>query len=227
MIWTPANLTDAATEFDKRQFQLHIHGVGDAAVRNALDAVDQVARRNGSRDRRPVIAHVIVAQPADLRRFAELGVIPCMTPAWAQANEWTRAIVVPAIGPQRERFLYPVGALAASTVPLSFGSDWPVTTHKPLEGISTVVTRQTANGYPAGGWLPEQRVTLESALRAYTSGPAFQAGRESEAGRLRVGMVADLTQLSEDLFAIDPLRIREVEVRGTWISGVRSVTPRS
>jgi predicted amidohydrolase YtcJ len=225
-IWDPDELKLAAAAFDAAGFQLHIHGVGDAAVRQALDAVEHTRATNPENGRRPIVAHVIVAQTDDLARFEPLGIVPVMTPIWAQQNDWTTDIVVAAIGDEREKLLYPIGTLARSSVPLSFGSDWPVTTHRPLEGIATAVSRQTATGSPEGGWLPEQRITLATALRAYTAGSAYQGHRDDRAGRLRVGMVADLVQLDTDLFAIDTLDIPGAGIVGTWIDGVRqSSTP--
>lgn len=219
-IWDPEELKQAAAAFDARGFQLHIHGVGDRAVRQALDAIEYTRSVNSENGRRPIVAHVILAQTEDLARFEPLGAIPVMTPIWAQENDWTTDIVVPAIGEHREKLLYPIGTLANSSVPLSFGSDWPVTSHRPLEGLSTAVSRQTAQGTPTGGWLPEQRISLPTALAAYTTGPAHQSGREERAGRLAVGMVADLVQLDRDLFALEPLDYPAVKVVSTWLGGV-------
>jgi predicted amidohydrolase YtcJ len=220
-LWDPEELKLATAAFDAAGWQLHIHGVGDRAVRAALDAIEHVDAVNGPADRRPVVAHVILAQPEDVERFEALGAIPCMTPVWAMASDWTTDIIIPPLGSHREKLLFPMGTLSQSSVPLSFGSDWPVTTIRPLEGISTAVTRQTPDGRPEGGWIPEQRMSLDAALHAYTSGPAYQAGREHEAGALRVGMLADLCQLGANLYEVEPLAIPSVPVRGTWIAGVR------
>lgn len=160
-------------------------------------------------------------QKSDVARFEKLGVIPNMTPITAQANDWTLKVIAPPLGAARMELMYPIGDLAASSVPLSFGSDWPVATEKPLEGMSTAITRQTPEGYPDGGWIPSQRISLDQAIRAHTYGPAYQAGREHEAGLLQVGMVADLCQVGQDLYTVAPLDLPQVPVLGTWIDGRR------
>ncbi|MFD8588208.1 amidohydrolase [Streptomyces sp. NPDC059637] len=217
-VWEPARLTEAVRAFDADGFQVHIHAIGDAGVRAALDAVESARRANGTRDRRPVIAHVQVVDPADLPRFAALGVIANFEPLWAQYDGTQTELTVPRVGERRAALQYPMGELARGGARLSFGSDWPVSSHLPLEGIQVAVTRRTFDGDPETGWTPHQRLTVDQALDACTAGVAHQAFADGR-GTLAAGAPADLVWLSEDPRGVDPMKLRHVRVRGTWLAG--------
>jgi predicted amidohydrolase YtcJ len=218
--WDPIELARAATAMDAAGFQLHLHVIGDAAVRMTLDAMEAVAGTNGPADRRPVLAHTHLVHPDDLPRFRSLGVIANFEPLWAQGNEIMRDLTIPRLGPERVGWQYPIGSLVRGGARVSFGSDWPVSSHVPLRGIEVAVTRRGATGPGAESpFLPEQAITLDQALAAYTSGTAFQAGEESAAGTLTVGKAADLVVTSEDVTRIPPGQIHDVEVAGTWLRG--------
>ena len=179
-------------------FQAHVHAIGDAGVRLALDAIAETARRNGPADRRPVLAHVQLIDPADLPRFAALGVIANLEPLWAQPDPLMTELTLPRVGAARGARQYQIASLLRSGARVSFGSDWPVTAYQPLPGIATAVTRQTPDGHPDGGWLPAERVTADQALAAYSAGVAYQAFEEHHWGVLRPGMRADLVHLAAD-----------------------------
>ncbi len=219
--WDPGEMIEAAAAMDEAGFQLHCHAIGDGAVRSTLDTVEAVAVRNGPRDRRAVVAHTHLVHPDDLPRFAQLGVIANLEPLWAQPNAIMTELTEPRLGPERSRWQYPIGALLRSGAHVSFGSDWPVSSHEPLRGIAVAVTRQTPEGRPEGGWLPEQRISLDEALQAYTSGTAYQAHDEHDTGRIALGRHADLLVTDEDLTRVAPLELAEVGVVGTWRRGRR------
>ncbi|MFG2651923.1 amidohydrolase [Streptomyces sp. NPDC048436] len=217
-VWEPRALAEAVRAFDADGFQTHIHAIGDAGVRAALDAVESAILANPAWDRRPVITHVQLVDPADLPRFAALGVIANFEPLWAQPDPLQTELSLPRIGVERSERQYPMGELARDGVRLSFGSDWPVSSYEPLEGIQVAVTRRTFEGEPQGGWVPDQRLTVEQAIAAATSGVAHQAGADDRTA-LVPGAPADLVQLSADPRAVDPMAIRHVRVLGTWLGG--------
>ncbi len=217
--WPAADLHDAMAAFDALGFQLHLHAIGDGAVRMALDGLEEVQCRNGLRDRRPVIAHLQVVDPADIGRFAALGIVANFEPLWACADDVMRLLTIPRLGQPRSDLQYPIASLAAAGVRLSFGSDWPVTGHHPVPGLATAVTRQGADYVAGGAWLPNERIDVETAMAAYTSGVAYQAFAEHEWGTVRVGMSADLVLLAEDPARTPEDQLSAVEVLGTWLAG--------
>ena len=228
--WSPQELAEAVTAVDALGFRAHLHAIGDGGVRVALDAIEAATRTNGAHDRRPVIAHAQLIHPADLDRFAALGVVANLQPLWAQPDPLMTELTLPRIGPERGGRQYQIAALLASGARLSFGSDWPVTAHEPLRGIATAVTRQTPEGVPEGGWLPEERIDIDAALTAYSAGCAYQAFEEKEWGALRPGMRADLVHLAADPAGTAPGDLAHLPVLGTWLAGRRThdaTTPRS
>ncbi len=221
-VWEPRELAAAAAAFDADGFQCHIHAIGDAGIRAALDAVEHVTRTNGPRDRRPVIAHTQLVDPLDLPRFAALGVVANLEPLWAQLDPLQTDLTLPRIGPVRGRLQYPMASLLRSGAVLSMGSDWPVSSHRPLEGLPVAVTRQTGLGEPVDGWVPDERIPAAAALSAYTAGVAYQAGEEHLWGTVTVGSRADLVWLSADLMDVSPAEWARIRVEGTWLGGRRT-----
>ncbi|HEX6918713.1 MAG TPA: amidohydrolase [Actinomycetes bacterium] len=218
-VWAPEELAEAAVAFDADGFQLHVHAIGDAGIRAALDAVEHVRAVNGLRDRRPVIAHTQLVHPDDLPRFAALEVVANVEPLWAQLDPVQTELTLPRLGPARGRLQYPMASLLASGAVLSMGSDWPVSSHRPLDGLAVAVTRQTPDGRPPEGWLPEQRLPPAAALAAYTVGSAYQAFEDLSRGTVTVGRRADLVWLGSDPYAVPPADWPEIPVRGTWLGG--------
>jgi predicted amidohydrolase YtcJ len=218
-VWPREELLEAAAAFDADGFQLHLHAIGDGGVRLALDAVEHAASVNPPRDRRPVVTHLQLVHPDDLPRFAALGVIANMQPFWAQLDPAQTELTVPKLGAARAAAQYPIRTVAGAAR-LSFGSDWPVDSPRPLEGVHVAVTRQTLAGVPEDGWVPGERLDVETALAAYTEGTAYQAFAERERGTLALGKQADLVWLARDPTAVE--RPADVAVLGTWLGGRRT-----
>lgn len=216
--WTPEGLKEAVRAFDADGFQIHIHAIGDAGIRMALDAIEHAAHMNGVRDRRPVIAHTQLVHPADRARFAPLGVIANFEPLWACLDGSMADLTIPRLGLERSTLQYPIASLAAAGAPVSFGSDWPVSSHRPLDGLAVAVTRRNKRGEPVGGWLPEERIPILQAIHSYTAGSAYQAF-DDDAGALRVGARADLVVLDRDITSIAGEEIPDAVVDETWVGG--------
>jgi predicted amidohydrolase YtcJ len=218
--WNRTELSAAVAAFSVAGFQVHLHAIGDAAIRDALDAVEGSIEPIERQDLRPVLAHVQVVDPADRKRLAQLGVTACFQPLWAQPDRTQEVLTTPRLGPHRAALQYPIASLLADNAAVSFGSDWPVTDLSPLAGIATAVTRQTPDGLPPDGWYPGERIDLRTAFAAYTRGAACQGFRD-EAGRLAVGDTADLVWLDTDLTTAGIPDVRAAQVLGTWMSGDR------
>jgi hypothetical protein len=184
----PDELRRGAVMAASRGFQLAVHAIGDRANREVLDAFEAAGARG--RDLRFRVEHAQVVSPADIPRFAALGVIASMQPTHATSDmPWAGA----RLGPERLRGAYAWRSILATGARVAFGSDFPVEEASPLLGLYAAVTRQDAAGNPPGGFLPEQRLTLEEALHAFTVEPAWAAFAEKHRGTLAPGMVADVT----------------------------------
>lgn len=194
-----------------------VHAIGDRAIRQQLDLFEHVIRDHGARDRRFRIEHAQHIAPRDLPRFAALGVIPSMQPYHAiDDGRWAEKV----IGPERARGTYAFRSLLDHGATIAFGSDWFVAPPTPLEGIYAAVTRRTLDDRHPGGWVPEQRITVEEALRAYTRGSAMAEFTEADKGILRRGMLADFVLLDRDLTQVDPTTIRDTKVLMTVVGGM-------
>lgn len=217
--WEGDSLADAACRVDDLGLQIHIHAIGDAAVRQALDAIEEVARRNGPRDRRPVIAHAQLVDDADIGRFAALGVIPNMQPLWAQLDALMTVLTIPRLGADRADKQYRIRSIEQAGAPLAFGSDWPVSSGAPLKGIAVAVSRRTSDGQPQDGWTPHEIVPIDRALSAYTAGVAYQAYADDRWGRITPGASADLVWLDRDPRTTPALDLPALQVRATYLRG--------
>jgi predicted amidohydrolase YtcJ len=223
-VWEGDSLAQAARRVDELGFQIHIHAIGDAAARQALDAIEYAITENGPRDRRPVIAHAQLVDDADLGRFAELGVTANMQPLWAQMDALMTVLTIPRLGAERSDKQYRMNTIDSSGARLSFGSDWPVSSGAPLDGIAIAVSRRTAEGDPPDGWTPTEVLSMERALTAYTAGVAEQAfaGQAGPSwGTIIPGASADLVWLSRDPRSTPSLEVPGLEVRGTFLRGTR------
>ena len=218
LVWSPDRLAGAVAAVDAAGFQAHLHTIGDGAVRVGLDAVEHALRRNGPRDRRAVLAHVQLVDPPDRQRFEHLGVIANAEPLWAQLDSLMNVLTAPRLGAERSATQYPLASLLERRARLSFGSDWPVSSANPLEGLAVACSRQTEAREPSGGWTPHERLQVEQALSAYTAGVAHQAFRT--AGGLAVGDDADFVVLSGDPRTLsDPRDLDTLSVTSTWLAG--------
>ena len=216
-VWEDGSLAEAARRVDELGFQIHIHAIGDAAARQALDAIEHAMRSNGPRDRRPVIAHNQLVDDADIGRYAALGVIPNMQPLWAQLDALMTELTVPRLGAERAGKQYRMNTIAASGARLAFGSDWPVSSGAPLDGIAVAVSRCTTEGQPQGGWTADEILPIEQALGAGTAGVAYQAFAEKDWGTITPGSSADLVWLDRDPRTTAPLDIPAVRVLRTYL----------
>ena len=220
----PERLKRVVSRLDAEGFQIHVHALGDRAVRTSLDAFAEGRRVNGVRDSRHTLAHVAMIDPADLPRFKALGVVANMSPLWNRGDPWETVFAPKMFGPQRSANLYLTRSLLDAHTTLVWGSDWPVTGVDPLDGIETAVTRRypggrTPEGVEDAPWIPAQRVTLPEAVAAYTASGAYLLHDEGERGTIAVGKLADLVVLSRNLFATDPLAIHTIEVDMTLVGG--------
>ena len=219
LFWDPEKYSAAVTELDKRGLQLFTHAIGDYGIRTALDAYEHAEQSNSSRDRRPRIEHIETTAASDISRFGKLGVIASMQPLHSYPDDDTLNVWARNIGPQRASRAWVWKSIAGSGGHLAFGSDWPVVTLNPWEGLQTAVTRQTSDGKPEGGFVPEQRLTIEQAVRGYTIDAAYAGRRDQTEGSIEADKLADLIIVSQNIFEVDPKRIRDTKVLTTIVGG--------
>ncbi|MGW5640016.1 amidohydrolase [Streptomyces sp. NPDC003832] len=215
----PDQLPKYITELDALGFQCHFHALGDRAVRDALDAIEAARAANGPSDTRPHLAHLQVVHPDDVPRFARLGATANIQPLWAAHEPQMDELTIPFLGAERAGWQYPFGALLRSGARLAAGSDWPVSSPDPLEGIHVAVNRVVPGG--AGPvFLPDERIALEAALTAYTAGSAY-VNHLDDTGRIAEGALADLVVLDRDPFAGPAEEIAATRVAQTFVGGER------
>jgi len=219
LFWDPEKYKAAVAELDKRGLQLFTHAIGDYAVRTALDAYENAEKMNHTRDRRPRIEHIETVTTVDIPRFGKLGAIASMQPLHAYPDEDTLRVWAGNVGPDRASRAWAWNSIAKAGGHLAFGSDWNVVTLNPWEGLQMAVTRQTTEGKPEGGWLPQQRITLGQAIEAYTLGAAYAGRREKTEGSIEPGKLADMIIVSQNIFGVDPHEIAKTKVVETIVGG--------
>jgi hypothetical protein len=216
----PPLLTEAAIRLDAAGFQVHVHAIGDRAVRNALDAFEAALRANGRRGNRHHIAHLQVVHPSDVPRFAALGVTANMQPLWACHGGQMDELTIPFLGPERAGWQYPFASLAKAGARLAGGSDWSVSSANVLEEVHVAVNRSNPDeGIDLPPFLPGEALEIDTALRAYTAGSAYVNHLDAETGTIVPGKLADLTILDRDVRAVDPSLLREARVLATVVEG--------
>ena len=216
LVNTESDLYEWTSKADKSGLQLIVHAIGDRAIRTQLDIFERVARENGVKDRRLRIEHAQHIAPADVPRFGKLGVIPSMQPYHAiDDGRWATAV----IGPERSRTTYAFRSLFEAGARVAFGSDWFVAPPTPLEGIYAAVTRRTLDDRNPGGWVPEQKIGVEDALRAYTINAAYASFEDPVKGSLERGKLADIVLIDRDITRISPETIRDARVVTTIVGG--------
>jgi predicted amidohydrolase YtcJ len=213
----PGRLGGYVAELDRLGFQVHFHALGDRAVREALDALEAALAANGRLGNRHHLAHLQVVHPDDVRRFAALGATANIQPLWACHEPQMDELAIPLLGPERARWQYPFRSLADSGAGLAAGSDWPVSSPDPIQGVHVAVNR-IAPGEQAEPLIAAERLTTAQALTAYTAGAA-RVNHADEAGRIAPGMLADLVVLDRDLFAAPVREIHEARVAATFVAG--------
>lgn len=207
----PTGLREAVAELDRLGFQVHVHGLGDRAVREALDALADADPAH-----RHHIAHLQFVHPDDVPRFAAHGVAANIQALWACLDDQMIELTLPFLSPEQAARQYPFGSLHRAGARLVAGSDWPVSTPDPWQALHVAVHR-TAHGDDAEPLLPAEALDLETALGAYTAGSAWVCGRD-DAGRIEPGAVADLVMLDRDPFTGDE-PIGATRVVSTWVAG--------
>ncbi|WP_330261564.1 amidohydrolase [Streptomyces sp. NBC_00539] len=204
--------------FNTAGWQMHAHGLGDRAVRTALDGYEYASRVTGHRDARNAIAHLQIVDPTDLPRFARLGVAVCMQLQWASRDTWTMEALLPYIGPRRHRWMYPARSIEKAGARLTGGSDWPVDVLQVWNQLRTAIDRQGAFG--EGELYRElEGLSRDSALRMHTSGTAWQLRQEQLTGTVETGKAADLVLLDRDVTRCPVADISDMGVRMTLVGG--------
>jgi predicted amidohydrolase YtcJ len=219
LFWDPEKYKAAAADLDKKGLQLYTHAIGDYAVRTALDGYEFAEHTNHTHDHRNRVEHIETITAADIPRFAKLGVIASMQPLHAYPDEDTLDVWAQNIGPDRASRAWVWKSIAQHGAHYTFGSDWPVVTLNPFEGIQTAVTRQTTDGKPSGGFVPSQKLTVAQAVEGYTSEAAFAGHLEKTEGSLETGKVADVIMVDKNVFEIDPHTIDQTKVILTIVGG--------
>jgi predicted amidohydrolase YtcJ len=210
-------LNQIVTAADAAGLTVHIHAIGDRAVRSALDAIADSRRRNGALDNRDQIAHLELIDPADFPRFKELGVIANFQLLWAKRDDYVETATIPYLGPQRSMYLYPARALRDAGALIVGGSDWSVSSFDAFVAMEHAITRSESKGRPA--LLPEQSLTLQDMVDAYTINAASALKQERATGSLENGKRGDFIVLDRDIFAIDPFELHMTQVIATYLDG--------
>ena len=219
LFWDPAKYQSAVAEMDKRGFQIFTHAIGDKAIRTAFDAYEFTEKKNHDKNRRPRIEHIEDINSADIPRFGGLGVIASMQPLHSYPDNDTLDVWARNVGPERASRAWVWKSISEAGGRLAFGSDWPVVTLNPWQGIQTAVTRQTAEGTPKEGFVPSQRLSVAQAVEGYTLGAAYAGRREKTEGSLMVDKVADVIMVDRNIFEIDPHTIGGTKVVTTIVGG--------
>jgi predicted amidohydrolase YtcJ len=198
VIWRDEELLNALVAYDALQYQVHLHAIGDAAVKQALDALEAMQSINPTWDRRPVIVHAQLIRDEDLPRFAQLGVIANIQPLWCYLDPMNKELIAPRIGNERNDQQYRLRSMLKAGAKIAFGSDWPVTSHVPMQAIAVPVTRSNPADGVTQAWVIEEALTMDESLTFYTKNAAYQLFRENEFGTLEVGMRAAFLIMDSD-----------------------------
>jgi predicted amidohydrolase YtcJ len=212
----PAAMRERMLKADSAGIQLCTHAIGDQGISIILDFYADVVKEHGLADRRFRIEHAQHMAAKDFDRFARLGVIASMQPYHAiDDGRWAEG----RIGHDRASRTYAFRTFLDHGVRLAFGTDWDVAPLNPMLGVYAAVTRATLDGKNPNGWFPEQKLTVAEAVEAYTMGSAYAEFQEKEKGSITPGKLADMVILSDDIFKIDPVNIRDVKVLNTFVGG--------
>lgn len=223
-------LKSAVTALDKSGFQVHFHAIGDRAIRQSLDAVEESMYENGQLDHRHHISHLQLIDPDDIGRFAELSVVANFQPLWAYVDDYITELTAPFLGEERMRWMYPIRSVQESGGKIAFGSDWSVSSANPFQQMETAVTRMSATEltplehklFTASEATPlviEESIDIASAIEAFTINAAFVNKSEHETGSIEVGKYADLVVLNQNLFEIDAKDISDTIALLTLFEG--------
>jgi len=209
---------ELVTEFDARGFRIYTHAIGDKGVRESLNAYEHAANENQTRDARHRVEHIETISPEDYPRFKQLGVMASMEPI--HADPGTIAVWEKSIGKSRLINSFAWNYMLKNGASLVYSSDWPAAISiNPIRGIHVAVNRRTPEGYPEGGWVPEQKITMEQAMYAYTYMGAYSSFEEKFKGTIEAGKLADVIVFSDDLFTIEPMQTANTKVVLTVFGG--------
>ncbi|HJS27939.1 MAG TPA: amidohydrolase family protein [Actinomycetota bacterium] len=222
----PEELKGAVTRLDAEGFQVHVHAIGERAVREALDAFEAARGANGPNDLRHHIAHIQVIHPDDVPRFASLGVVANAQPLWAVNEGQMEHLTKPFLGPERTTWQYPFGSLARAGAVVAMGSDWSVSSPDPVWGIHVAVNRTSPPAFPYGHaseepFLPDERLDVPTALDGYTINSAYVNHLDATTGSIEVGKDADLVVLDRDLLSLPAGEVYSARVQLTMVAGER------
>lgn len=216
LVETEKDLYHWTSGADKAGLQVIVHAIGDRAINTQLNIFERVESENGRRDRRFRIEHAQHLSAGDVPRFAKLGVIPSMQPYHAiDDGRWAERV----IGPERAKLTYAFRSLRDAGARLAFGSDWFVAPPAPLLGIYAAVTRRTLDGKNPDGWIPEQKINVEDALKAYTINGAYASFEDSIKGSIERGKLADIAIIDRDITRVPPEEIADAKVKMTIVGG--------
>jgi predicted amidohydrolase YtcJ len=215
----PEAFNKLAIALDAAGFQIHVHAIGDRAIRMTLDAMEAAEQANGAKDLRHHIAHLELIDPADIPRFRALGVVANFQSLWAYADPYITKLTIPILGPGRSRWLYPIGSVAKTGAVIAGGSDWSVSSANPLDAIQVAVTRRGPQEPPGQAWIPEELVDLPAMIAAYTKNGAYLSHEENVRGSIVPGKIADLIVLDKNLFKIPAFEIHAARVLLTVFEG--------
>jgi len=215
----PGEMIEVVSDLAAAGFQVHFHALGDGAVRYALDAVEEANKRHGEADLRHHMSHLQVIHPDDHARFAELGAVANFQPVWAYADEYVVDLTLPFISEETAHWMYPIKSILDAGGKVAFGSDWSVSTVDPMPQIETAVTRVDADSHATEVMNPEQRITVEQAVEAFTMGSAYVSHQEDATGSIEVGKLADLVVLDQNIFEVEHEQISDAKVLLTLFGG--------
>ncbi len=216
---SPPLLDTLVHALDSAGFKVHVHAIGDRAIRVTLDAFEKQHAIDGGAGPRHIIAHLQLFDPADIPRLAALGVAGSFQPLWAFRDTYMRDLTEPRLGPRRSRWQYPIASVVRTGAIVAAGSDWPVTSMDPLQAIQVAVTRQRPTDSTDAPFFPEERVDVATAVGMYTSAAAMAVDQDSLTGTITVGKAADLIVLSENVFTESVYRIARTHVVLTLMGG--------
>jgi predicted amidohydrolase YtcJ len=214
-----ATLDQLAIALDRAGFQIHVHAIGDRAIRMALDALARARAANGPHDLRHGITHLELIDSADIPRFRDLGVVANFEPLWANGDEYLTKLTEPFLGPARSHWLYPIASVVRSGASVTGGSDWSVSSLDPLQAIEVGITHRDPGDTVTAPWHAAERVDLPTMIALYTINAAWAHHLERETGSIELGKLADLVVLDHNLFAVPPSRIHEARVVRTLFEG--------
>ncbi len=218
---TQEDMNRVIAALDRHGYQIMVHAIGDGGIRMTLDAIELATKTNPapSKGRRHRLEHIESVSLEDIPRFGQLGIIASMQPFHANPNGNIFNVWAVNLGPERASRAWSWKSIQDAGGRLAFGTDWPVVGLDPIPGLHTAVTRQTLEGEPKGGFIPEQCLTLHEALRAYTSGAAFAEFAEQEKGSLEAGKLADIVVWDRDIFAVPVNQVKNAKVMKTIYDG--------